>query len=156
MFDDYYKILGVDPRADQDALKKAYRLKSWEAHPDRGGSAEGMKKINEAWTILSSGDLRAIYDRTRVGTGTSAKTMDEAIRKDRQEAEEELWRYMNYHNRMNPGVAQYYADPKKVRAKKIQKHFGSFFGMLKILLGAYTVVFLLIVVFYYIFVEPVF
>lgn len=156
MFEDYYKILGVDPRADQDGIKKAYRLKSWEAHPDRGGSAEGMKKVNEAWTILSSADLRSIYDRTRVGTGASAKSMDEAIRKDRQEAEDELWRYMNYHNRMNPGVAQYYADPKKVRAKKIQKHFGSFFGMLKILLGAYTVVFLLIVLFYYIFVEPVF
>jgi curved DNA-binding protein CbpA len=65
---DYYRVLGVDPAADSAAIRKAYRLKALECHPDRGGSHEAMLALNEAWEILSDPDLRRRYDGARGAT----------------------------------------------------------------------------------------
>jgi hypothetical protein len=62
---DYYRVLGVAPGADLASVKKAYRQKALECHPDRGGSHEGMVAVNEAWEILSDPDLRRRYDEAR-------------------------------------------------------------------------------------------
>ncbi len=179
MFANYYEVLGVDAQVDGEALRKAFRRCSWEAHPDRGGSTERMKLINEAWTVLSNRDLRDLYDKTRWGktksegdppeagvgpTGqTTAKeaggspTQDplQEERRVQQEAEQELWRYMEYHNRMNPGVAKYYADPKMATFKRFQKHLTAFFKMLKVVLLWYVIVFLAVAFLYFVFVESI-
>ena len=62
MSDNYYQALGVDPNADFAAIRKAYRLKALECHPDWGGSHERILVVNEAWEILSDPDLRRRYD----------------------------------------------------------------------------------------------
>lgn len=59
---DYYQILSVAPNADLDAIKKAFRKKVMECHPDRGGSHAEMVLVNEAWEILSNPELRLRYD----------------------------------------------------------------------------------------------
>lgn len=66
---DYYKVLGVDRNADQAEIKKAYRAKTKEFHPDkyRGEmSAEEverkMAEINEAYEVLSDEELKQRYD----------------------------------------------------------------------------------------------
>jgi len=46
--DNYYDILGVDKNADQDTIKKVYRQKAKEFHPDKGGDETMFKKISEA------------------------------------------------------------------------------------------------------------
>jgi DnaJ-class molecular chaperone len=63
MSQDYYQLLGVSKTASQSDIKKAFRKKAHELHPDKGGDAEQFKKVNEAYQVLSDNDKRAQYDR---------------------------------------------------------------------------------------------
>lgn len=47
-----YSILGVDEHATKDEVTRAFRKKSMDAHPDRGGSNEEMAKINAAYEVI--------------------------------------------------------------------------------------------------------
>lgn len=64
---DFYDILGVPKNADADAIKKAYRKKALEFHPDRNpgdkAAEDKFKEAAEAYEVLSDADKRAKYDR---------------------------------------------------------------------------------------------
>jgi len=66
---DFYKVLGVDKKADADEIKKKYRTLARELHPDKnkGDAAkeEKFKGISEAYEILSDAKKRAEYDEAR-------------------------------------------------------------------------------------------
>jgi molecular chaperone DnaJ len=49
----YHDILGVQTTATEEEIKKAYRKKAMESHPDKGGDAEEFKKVLDAYEILT-------------------------------------------------------------------------------------------------------
>lgn len=64
--EDYYTLLGVDRDASAEEIKRAFRKRARETHPDVNagdGSGETFKRINEAYEVLSDPDKRARYDR---------------------------------------------------------------------------------------------
>ena len=65
-YKDYYKILGVDKNASQEAIKKAYRKLAKKYHPDSNpgdkNAEEKFKEINEAYEVLSDEEKRKKYD----------------------------------------------------------------------------------------------
>lgn len=62
MSKNYYDILGVNKTATQEEIKKAYRKKAVEHHPDKGGDENLFKEAAEAYEILSDPDKRKNYD----------------------------------------------------------------------------------------------
>jgi molecular chaperone DnaJ len=64
---DPYKTLGVDKKASDDEIKKAYRKLARRYHPDRNpddaSSEEKFKEVQEAYSILSDAEKRKRYDQ---------------------------------------------------------------------------------------------
>src|SRR3954466_8129717 len=63
---DYYKVLGVDKKASQEEIKKAYRKLARKYHPDTNkepGAEERFKAISEAYDTLGDPEKRKKYDR---------------------------------------------------------------------------------------------
>jgi len=64
---DHYQILGLQPNATPDQIKKAYRSMAMKHHPDRGGDQAKFKDISVAYDTLSDPQKKAEYDQLRTG-----------------------------------------------------------------------------------------
>ena len=65
---DYYAILGVSAYASEREIKKAYRSKARQLHPDSNnspGAEEAFKQVEKAHSVLSDRQKRSAYDRNR-------------------------------------------------------------------------------------------
>ena len=76
--EDYYQVLGVDKKASEKQIKEAYRQLAFKFHPDRNRenshAVEEMKKVNEAYAVLSNPSKRREYDNLKNQFGSSAYT----------------------------------------------------------------------------------
>lgn len=67
-----YEVLGVGEKSDGETIKRAYRKRSRETHPDRGGSSEQFREVSTAFVLLSDPERRRRYDET----GDESKSRD--------------------------------------------------------------------------------
>lgn len=73
--EDLYADIGATPDMDEAELRKAYRRKAKETHPDAGGNPEAFHKAARALAILTDPKKREEYDRT----GTVDEEADNAL-----------------------------------------------------------------------------
>ena len=67
---DYYGVLGVDKDASQIEIDRQYKREASKHHPDRGGSEEQMKSLNEAYGVLKD-TVVAQFIRRRKASATA-------------------------------------------------------------------------------------
>lgn len=60
-----YEVLGVDPAVGDDDLRRAYRVRLRQTHPDTGGDAAVFIRVQHAWELIGTAEARARYDRGR-------------------------------------------------------------------------------------------
>lgn len=58
-----YEVLAVAPDADDETLRRAYRLRLRQTHPDTGGDAALFVQVQRAWELVGTPAARAAYDR---------------------------------------------------------------------------------------------
>lgn len=58
-----YELLDIPRNASKDDIKKAYKKKAVETHPDKGGDPERFKEISNAYAVLNDDDQRGRYDQ---------------------------------------------------------------------------------------------
>jgi curved DNA-binding protein CbpA len=63
---DHYVVLQVQPGAEVEVIRAAYRVLARKYHPDHGGDAARMIALNDAWDVLGDPERRAAYDASRV------------------------------------------------------------------------------------------
>ena len=62
---DYYQILGADETAPRSQIDRLYKRLAAKRHPDKGGTEEEMKSLNEAYRVLKNEETRREYDAER-------------------------------------------------------------------------------------------
>lgn len=68
-----YEVLGVSATASDDDLRRAYRKRLRQTHPDAGGRAAEFHAVQSAWELVGTPEARAAYDaRGLRGTATAA------------------------------------------------------------------------------------
>lgn len=82
---DPYKILQVDPDAEPEVIRAAYRALALKYHPDLSSASEDrMASLNQAWAILRDAACRAAFDQTRAEAKRAAEAPKPAPVREQQ------------------------------------------------------------------------
>lgn len=125
-----YEILGVASTVDDDDLRRTYRLRLRQTHPDTGGDAAVFIQVQRAWELIGTPEGRAAYDRSRgaetewsgwrapsarATTRPAARSFGTAggSRRARYESKLQAWAGATVHDPYAPGVVR--AAPRELR-----------------------------------------
>jgi len=79
---DPYKVLQVDPDAELEVIRAAYRALALKYHPDVStGSHDRMAALNHAWGILRDAGARAVFDQARADAKRKREVRQPEVRK---------------------------------------------------------------------------
>ncbi len=82
---DPYKVLQVDPDAEPEVIRAAYRALALKYHPDLSpASEERMASLNQAWAILRDAACRAAFDQARAESRRAAEAPKPAVVREQQ------------------------------------------------------------------------
>ncbi len=70
-----YEVLGVPASATHDELRRAYRRRLRETHPDAGGRPASFHAVQHAWELVGTVEARAAYDARGLRSGATAPTV---------------------------------------------------------------------------------
>ena len=107
----YYQILGIEPKATEDDIRRAYRRMALQYHPDRNPgdpkSEDRFKEVNEAYGVLIDQDKRRDFDLWRDRSENIRTANQGAYTYARNETfkytQEEIFRDL-FRDRRNTGV----------------------------------------------------
>jgi curved DNA-binding protein CbpA len=89
----HYEILGLEPDATFEDIKKAYRKLSLKFHPDKNQGdeyfASMFRQINDAYSVLSDAEKRRSYDHLRIRASEAERGAEALKNKERELAERE-------------------------------------------------------------------
>ncbi|MFS0910927.1 DnaJ domain-containing protein [Microbacterium sp. 179-I 3D2 NHS] len=113
-----YDVLGVTPTTGDDALRRAYRARLRETHPDTGGDAAVFIRVQRAWELIGTPEGRAAYDRSHgIGVETEwsgwrapAPPADTRPR-PKKYGEPGAWRRTKYIDLLREWAGEEIADP---------------------------------------------
>jgi|GEM_PF-6207954 curved DNA-binding protein CbpA len=79
---DYYKILGLDPKATQAQIKARYKTLANKYHPDHDGDDSLMSLINDAYNILNNPTARQHYDNKKRPSNNTNTTKEQSAQSE--------------------------------------------------------------------------
>ncbi|MCH4826759.1 DnaJ domain-containing protein [Planococcus halocryophilus] len=85
-FIDYYVLLNILPTANEELIKRAYRIQSKELHPDQGGNEKQFILLTEAYKVLSNPIKRKAYDQDYAFYQQTQKRDNERSQQERKHA----------------------------------------------------------------------
>ena len=120
MLPDYYKTLKIPADADIETIKRAYRKRAFECHPDKGGSHEQMILINEAWMILSNPISRRNYDAARLHAENKefVRKAEADARKSREQTEQYPKNWNEFEKWLDKAINAVISDVKKAEYRE--------------------------------------
>ena len=68
-----YNVLGVAKNASADNIKKAYRKKAMQTHPDKGGNEDTFKQVSAAYDVLSDPAKKAAYNASPMASANASQ-----------------------------------------------------------------------------------
>lgn len=113
MSKDYYKILDIDKKANDDTIKKAYRRLAMKWHPDKNPENQEQaetkfKEISAAYEVLSDKKRRKEYDQFGVEGFNNTNRFN---RKNPEDVFEQFFRQTNSQNPFNFNFSQSFSGP---------------------------------------------
>ena len=119
-----YTWLGVPEQATKEDIKRAYRHKAMEHHPDRGGDPHTFAKVSEAYAVLMEDERRRKYDKRVRKVRLQVRL--ESMRDDAYTKLKEMWEYEEkvYENRRTSDHSDYFREQERLE-REWQTSFSS-------------------------------